>query len=163
MWKIMMVFGMNMVAALAGIPSHAATEAHQQPSVAEVADQEKVAGSVKTLKGEAFIVRDGRRAVPEVGTRLHAQDVIHTGKNGAMGIILRDDTSLSIGPSSELALKAFVFRPKEGLFSSVTRIVRGTLVYITGRIAKLAPGSVTVETPVGVVAVRGTKILVQVD
>lgn len=163
MWKIIMVLGLNMIAALAGIPSHAATESHQPPIVAEAMEQERVAGSVKTLRGDAFIVRDGRRTAPEVGTRLYAQDVLHTGKDGAMGIILRDDTTLSIGPSSELALKEFVFRPKEGLFSSVTRIVKGTLVYITGRIARLAPKSVTVETPVGVIAVRGTKILVKVD
>lgn len=163
MWKILMVLGMNMVAALVGISSHAATEPHPQPPVAEAPDQERVAGSVKTLKGEAFIVRDGRKTAPEVGTRLYPQDVLHTGKNGAMGIILRDDTALSIGPSTELALKEFVFRPKEGVFSSVTKIVKGTLVYITGRIARLSPKSVTVETPVGVIAVRGTKILVKVD
>jgi hypothetical protein len=34
--------------------------------------------------------------------------------------------------------------------------------YFSGRIAKLAPGSVTVETPVGVVGLRGTRLAVSI-
>ncbi|HEY6839476.1 MAG TPA: FecR domain-containing protein [Geobacteraceae bacterium] len=123
---------------------------------------DKVIGSVKTLKGEGVIVREGVTIVPEPGTRLYQTDVVRTGKDGAMGIILRDETALAIGPSSELSLKEFVFRPKEGMFASVVRFVRGTLVYITGQIARLSPDSVKVETPVGFAAVRGTKFLIKI-
>lgn len=162
MWRILMALGVNLLVVLPGISSHALV-ASPPARVAEAADQDKAAGSVKTLKGEAFILRGGERTIPEVGTRLYAQDVLQTGKNGALGIILRDDTSMAIGPSSELSLKEFVYRPKDGLFSSVTGMVKGTLVYISGRIAKLAPGAVKVETPVGIAAVRGTKFMVKVD
>ena len=158
MWRIVIVLCMYVVTALPGVPAEAGTG-----SPSALPDGGKVIGSVKTLKGEAALLREGRKIVPERGTRLYQSDILQTGKDGAMGIILRDDTALSIGPSSELALKEFVFQPKEGLFSSVTRFVRGTLVYISGRIARLSPNSVKVETPVGIAAVRGTKLLVKID
>lgn len=134
------------------------------PAVAASPAADALVGSVKTVKGDVTVSRaSGQRSVPETGTQLYARDVLHTGKNGAVGIILMDETSLALGPSSELSLKEFVYQPKEGLFSSVVHMARGTLVYISGRIARLAPGAVKVETPVGIAAVRGTRFMVKVE
>ena len=77
------------------------------------------AGSVKTLKGEAVILRNGQEIPAELGSRVYAQDVLRTSKGGSLGIILRDDTTVSLGPSSELAMKEFAFKPNEGIFSAV--------------------------------------------
>ena len=125
--------------------------------------QDTVIGSVRSLAGDVFVVHSGQKTIPEIGTRLYVKDVLYTAKNGSMGIVLRDDTAMSIGPSSELVLKEFIFQPKDGLFSSITGFVKGTLVYISGRIARLSPAAATVESPVGIIAVRGTKILVNID
>ncbi len=148
MWRVVMVFAVLVTMTFFGTSAGAVDD--------------KVIGSVKTLKGEGVVVREGVTLVPEPGTRLYQWDVVRTGKDGAMGIILRDETALSIGPSSELSLKEFVFRPKEGVFASVVRFVRGTLVYITGRITKLSPDAAKVETPVGFAAVRGSKFLIKI-
>jgi len=75
---------------------------------------------------------------------------------------LRDDTTLSLGPSSELKMSEFEFKPDEGILGMTLSVARGTLVYISGQIAKLAPGSAQIETPAGVAAVRGTELLVEV-
>jgi hypothetical protein len=122
-----------------------------------------VAGNIRVLRGEAYLLRAGQRLPLAVGTPVQVRDVLHTGPDGSLGLILQDDTALSLGPSSELALKDFQYQPNEGLFANVLGMVKGTLVYISGRIAKLAPASVRVETPVGIVAVRGTKLLVKID
>ena len=119
-------------------------------------------GSIMIVHGEVYILRDGKQLPASVGSPVQVRDVVHTGPDGSMGLVLRDDTSLSLGPSSELALKAFTFQPNEGLYGALIGMVKGTLVYISGRISKLAPGSVKVETPVGIVAVRGTKLLVKI-
>jgi hypothetical protein len=119
-------------------------------------------GSVKIVHGEVFILREGKHLPAAVGSPVQVRDVVHTGPDGSVGLVLRDDTSLSLGPSSELALKSFTFQPNEGLFGALIGMVKGTLVYISGRISKLAPGSVKLETPVGIVAVRGTKLLVKI-
>ena len=77
-------------------------------------------------------------------------------------MVLRDDTTLSPGPSSELKMSEFQSKPDEGILGMTLNVAKGTLVYISGQIAKLAPGSAQIETPAGVAAVRGTKPLVEV-
>ena len=78
-------------------------------------------------------------------------------------MVLRDDTTLSLGPSSEMEMSKFEFQPDEGILGMTLSMAKGSLVYISGQIAKLAPGSAEVETPAGVAAVRGTKLLVNVN
>ena len=119
-------------------------------------------GSIKIVHGDVFILRDGKQLPAVVGSSVQVRDVVRTGLDGSVGLVLRDDTALSLGPLSELALKAFTFQPSEGLFGALIGMARGTLVYISGRISKLAPGSVKLETPVGIVAVRGTKLLIKI-
>jgi hypothetical protein len=131
-------------------------------SLAAPQQDEAVVGTVQIVKGAAFILRGGQRLPAGRGTRLYQQDVIRTEKGGAIGLVLRDETAVSLGPSSELAVREFAYRPSEGVFASVLSFVRGTMVYIAGRIAKLAPSAIRVETPVGVAAARGTKFLVAV-
>jgi hypothetical protein len=121
-----------------------------------------VVGTVKTVKGDARIARAGQTLRAEVGTRLLRNDVLQTGASASLGVVLHDETAIALGPLSELEIKDFAFKPAEGLFASVVAMIKGTMVYVTGRIAKLAPGAIRVETPVGVAAVRGTKILVEV-
>ncbi len=130
--------------------------------VISASDTNKAIGSIKTQEGEAMIVRNVQEIKASIGTRIHAQDVIRTGKKGAVGIVLLDDTTVSLGPKSELKMNEFNFQPSESTFSMAMNMLKGTFVYVSGRMAKLAPESVKVKTPVGVVAVRGTKFLVEI-
>jgi hypothetical protein len=45
----------------------------------------------------------------------------------------------------------------------VLNFVRGVAGYISGRMAKLAPDSIRLETPAAIVGVRGTTVAVQVE
>ncbi len=119
-------------------------------------------GSIKSIDGKVTIVRNGEELPAKAGAKLYEQDVLRTGENASTGVILRDDTTLSLGPSSELAMTEFKFEPKDGLFSMVLNMIKGTFVFASGRISKLAPDSVKLETPVGAIAVRGTKLLIKV-
>ena len=78
-----------------------------------------------------------------------------------MGIILRDDSMLSLGPGSSLFLEKFRFAPAARRFGLVSRLSRGTLEYISGLIGKLSPESVRFDTPVSSIGVRGTHIIVK--
>lgn len=119
-------------------------------------------GSIKTFKGDVLIVRDGAVLPVEVGAAVFQKDLLKTGTNGSMGVILKDDTTLSLGPDSELSLKEYVFEPKGSHFSVVLRILKGTFVYVSGVIGKLAPDSIRLETPDSTIAVRGTRIMIKV-
>ena len=120
-------------------------------------------GYVKTLAGDASIVRGGQRSAAEVGRPLYEKDVLETGKNGALGATLKDNTLLSLGPNSSLALESYLLKPDREAYSLVTRITRGTVQYVSGLIAKLSPNSVQIKTPVATLGVRGTRLLVRVD
>jgi hypothetical protein len=120
-------------------------------------------GSVKTVNGSASIGR-GQSSLPAVvNERVFQGDTLRTGPNGSLGVILKDDTSLSLGPNSVVVIDQFLFAPAEGKLSLVTRMLKGTAVYISGIIAKLSPESVRFETPNATIGSRGTKFLVKVD
>ncbi len=120
-------------------------------------------GRVKTVKGSASIVR-GQSSLPAgVNERVFQGDTLRTGPDGSLGMMLKDDTSLSLGPNSEVVIDQFLFAPAEGKLSLVTRLLKGTAVYLSGVIARLSPQSVRFETPNASIGIRGTRFLVKVD
>jgi hypothetical protein len=127
------------------------------------ADADLTIGHVKTASGAASIVRDGDALPAAPGSALHRADLLETGPDGSMGIMLNDETRLSLGPTSRLSLEKFAFKPETEEYSLVTRMTRGTLLMVSGLIAKLSPESARVETPSGIIGVRGTRFLVRVQ
>ena len=122
----------------------------------------KIVGTVKTVEGPAFIIRHEDRLPAVAGHRLFENDLLQTGQDGSMGVILRDDTVLSLGPDSEIVIDEFVFSPEDGQLSIVTKMLRGTVSYISGKISKISPESARFETPVATIGIRGTHFLVKV-
>jgi len=120
-------------------------------------------GLVKTVSGEASVLRDGRRAAALPGFGLELGDLLATGAGGTLRVILRDDTVLSLGPSSQVRLEQFVFEPAQGNLGMVLRVTRGLIEYLSGRISKLSPGSVRIETPVATLGIRGTHLLARIE
>ncbi len=120
-------------------------------------------GSIKNVQGQATVVR-GQESLPAaVGMRLSRSDLLKTGANGSLGVILRDDTVFSLGPNTEMALADFAFSPAEGKLSLVTRMMRGTAAYLSGQIGRLSPQSVRFETPVATIGIRGTLFGVKIE
>lgn len=120
-------------------------------------------GIIKTMAGQVVVDRDGRAVDAQPNFRLYQGDVIRTGSNGKAGLILEDDTVISMGNGSTLALRDFAFKPNDRKLSFVARVYQGTVSFISGQIAKLAPSLVHIETPNATVGVRGTHLLVRVD
>ena len=124
--------------------------------------QQPAAGRVKVASGAAFIVRGGSAVPVRVGDTVYESDGLRTGTDGRIGIMLNDDTRVSLGPSSEVSLDRFAYAPAEGQLGFVLRVVRGVAAYVSGRIAKLSPDSVHLETPAAIVGVRGTTLALRV-
>ena len=95
-------------------------------------------------------------------TKLLAGDTLTTGSGGSMGVILRDNSTLSLGPESRIVIETFLCSPHEGKFGLLARITRGTMAYLSGLIGKLAPGSARFETPMASIGIRGTRFAVKV-
>lgn len=128
-----------------------------------LAAQSAVIGQVKLSSGVAEVVRGGQVMQATVGLALLESDLIRTGADGRLGVSLRDETRLSFGPRTEFVLAKFAYDPAEDRLGLTMRLVRGTLSYISGRIAKLAPGAVTIETPTSVIGIRGTHLAISAE
>lgn len=127
------------------------------------AQEGQIAGRIKVSSGAAFVVRNGTQLPAQVGQTVYEADGVRTGGDGKIGVTLNDDTRLSLGPNSELKLERFMYTPADSNFSLVLKFVRGAATYVSGRIAKLAPDSVRLETPASIIGVRGTTLAIQVQ
>jgi hypothetical protein len=126
------------------------------------AQQPSAAGRIKVASGSVFILRAGALVPAQAGQVIFEADSLKTGPDGRLGITLKDDTRVSLGPGSEVRVDRFVYAPAEGRMGLVLNVVRGVVAYVSGRIAKLAPDSIRLETPAAVVGVRGTTLALRV-
>jgi hypothetical protein len=120
-------------------------------------------GRIKVVSGSAFILRQNATIPAELGQVVFESDGLRTGADGRIGVTLKDDTRVSLGPNSEARIDRFVYAPAEGRLGFVFNIVRGVAAYVSGQIAKLAPDSIRLETPAAIVGVRGTSLAVRVE
>lgn len=127
-------------------------------SSAGAQQSQTVAGRIKIVSGSAFIVRGGAVIPAQAGQTVFETDAVRTGADGRLGVTLNDETRVSLGPGSEMRVDQFVYAPAEGRFGLVLNVVRGVVAYVSGRIAKLSPDSIRLETPAAVVGVRGTTL-----
>jgi hypothetical protein len=127
-----------------------------------LAQDRPAAGRIKVSSGSAFIVRAGAPVPAQVGQMVFETDGVRTGADGKIGITLNDDTRLSLGPNSELTLERFTYAPADSAFGLALKFVKGAATYVSGRIAKLAPDSIKLETPAAIIGVRGTTLAISV-
>jgi hypothetical protein len=123
----------------------------------------QVIGTVRSVEGTASVQRAGVATPAQVGLPIGETDVLQTGADGRLAVILKDDTRLSLGPDSEVRVDRFLYEPTPGNLALVIRMARGVVAYVSGKIAKLAPDSVRFETPVAAVGIRGTRFAARVE
>ncbi|NNF83992.1 MAG: hypothetical protein HKM29_02425 [Deltaproteobacteria bacterium] len=124
---------------------------------------EETIGVVRNAEGVVTVTR-GEEILPATpGTNLLAGDILATGPDGTLGVIFRDNSTLSLGPESRLSIDEFLFSPAEGKLGLLARISRGTMAYLSGLIGKLAPESARFETPTASIGIRGTYFAVRVE
>ena len=127
-----------------------------------VAQDRPAAGRIKVSSGDAYVLRDGAQTPAQLGQVVYESDGLRTGAGGKIGVTLNDDTRLSLGPNSELKLEKFTFAPADSNFSLVLKFIKGASTYVSGRIAKMAPGATRLETPAAIIGVRGTTLAINV-
>ena len=84
-----------------------------------------------------------------------------TGADGSVGITFIDNSLLSAGPNSVLAIDRFAFdsTTHQGAFEASLK--KGTLAVVSGKIAKQSPDAMKVQTPAAILGVRGTEFVVR--
>ena len=123
--------------------------------------QARPAGYVKVVTGTAVIVRNGAGMPARPGDAVFENDELRTGVDGRLGVTLKDDTRVGLGPNSDIDLSEFKFSPAEGQLGLVMKLLRGVAAFVTGRIGELKPDAVRIETPATIVGVRGTYFVIR--
>lgn len=132
-------------------------------AVVSLVDASTSVAIVKKVSGSAAIVRQGQTIPATHGLEVWENDMLRTGRNGSIGILFNDDTLLSMGPGSVLVIDEFVFAPKQGKFSIVIKMVKGTAAYLSGLISRLSPDSAHFKTPTASIGIRGTQFVIKVE
>jgi hypothetical protein len=119
--------------------------------------------SLRKTKGDVIIERVGNIVKAEEGAAVYSNDTVKTGADGSVGIIFKDNSRISLGPNSRLELKKFIFKPATGQFSMVNKLTKGTASLVSGKMSKLSPESVVLETPTSTIGTRGTTVNVKIN
>ncbi|MEJ2378012.1 MAG: FecR domain-containing protein [Pseudolabrys sp.] len=95
----------------------------------------------------------GRSRALAAGNSIFSNEHIRTGDASSAQILLRDKTSLSIGPRADLTLDRFVYNPDRSTGRVVLSATQGAFRFITGA---QNPTHYTIKTPVANLGLRGT-------
>ena len=118
---------------------------------------------IKNVRGETVVKRENAILPAEKGEQLLRRDVIQTGASGTLGVSFNDGTRVSVGPKSVLVIDDYLFQPSEKVFRFDLTLQKGTAVFESGKIGKLAPEKVNFRVPQGVIGIRGTKFVVEAE
>ena len=121
------------------------------------------AGVVKTVRGSATVERGSSKVALAPGSRVNPGDRLVTGTDGYVGVTMRDDTLLTVGPNAALSLDEYAFDPKTHDGNFLVSLGKGMLSVVTGLIAKRSPDSFVVRTRVSTMGVRGTEFIVEAN
>jgi hypothetical protein len=135
---------------LAGALALAIAFSLETPAPASADVKIGVAGAVK----DQVTATIGTSSAPlNTGHDLFTDETISTGQSGTAQLLFLDETSISIGPQSDVKLDRFVYDPQRQAGSVVFETSRGVLRFISG---SQRPGTYELKTPVATIGFRGT-------
>ncbi|NQV47656.1 MAG: FecR domain-containing protein, partial [Rhodospirillaceae bacterium] len=119
-------------------------------------------GQVETLTGMVHIVHtDGTETPLAIGGPVYQGDVIATGDDGAVGVVLADQTVFSMAENGRITLDEMVFDAATQDGSVALTASEGIFTFVSGMVAKTNPDAMTIETPLATIGIRGTQLGVE--
>ena len=120
-------------------------------------------GQVKVLSGTVHVQRGNQSLPLKVGSPIQQADLLVTGADGSVGVTFTDNSLLSVGPNSALAIDRYAFDTTTHAGQFDASLKKGTLAVVSGKMVKQTPGTMRVHTPTSIMGVRGTEFAVRVD
>lgn len=117
----------------------------------------------KNVSGAMKVVREGATLAAAPGMPLFMADKVVSEPGSSAGMVFKDGTLLTVGPSTEIQIRDYAFEPKNSKYEFSVYLAKGTAIYSSGKIGKLSPESVKVNTPTATVGVRGTRFIINAD
>jgi hypothetical protein len=91
----------------------------------------------------------------------HIGDLVVSGPNSALQVLLKDKTVFTLGANTRITIDKFVFDPDRGASDVSLAVTRGVFRFMSGPSLHGA-GRNAITTPVGSIGVRGTIVLLAV-
>jgi len=92
---------------------------------------------------------------------VYTNEVVHTGKQMSTALLFLDKTRLQVGASSDVVLDRYVYDPNSNIGAVAVNFGSGIFRFVTGKMKN--KDGYDLKTPSGVMAIRGTKLIVYVD
>lgn len=114
-------------------------------------------GVASAVRNEVFVKSESDTAPrgAEIGTDIKLKDLVTSGDQSAMQVLLLDETTFTIGPRAEMVIDRFVYDPDAQGGEMTATVAKGAFRFMSGKTAK-NPENVRVNTPVASMGIRGT-------
>ncbi|OEJ68374.1 FecR domain-containing protein [Magnetovibrio blakemorei] len=120
---------------------------------------EQPIGQVENLQGTVTAIRaDGTRVELKVGDPVYQGDILETGADGSIGVILADETTFSMAEDGRMVLDEMVYDPGTQEGSVSLSVMQGVFTFVSGQVAKTDPDAMSLHTPVATIGIRGTQV-----
>ena len=118
---------------------------------------------VKSVNGSVKVTRHQVTFEASAGMVLLVSDQLVSSPGSSAAMVFRDGTLLTLGSSADMLVRDYLFEPKDAKYAFGVYLAKGSAIYSSGKIGKLAPQSVKVDTPTATVGVRGTRFLIEAN
>ena len=110
-------------------------------------------GTAVAVRNQVTAAQTGQERRLAVGNAVFQDDLVRTGVDSIAQLLFADQTTLSVGPRSEIRLDRYVYDPSRSVGDVAVSLTSGALRFISGQ---QDPRSYQVRTPVATIGVRGT-------
>ncbi len=118
---------------------------------------------IKSVTGSVKVMRQQNTIEASAGTTLLVSDRVVSAPGASAAVVFLDGTLVTLGSASDILVRDYVFEPKDANYAFSVYLAKGSAIYASGKIGKMAPQSVKVETPTATVGVRGTRFLIEAN
>ena len=110
-------------------------------------------GAAVAVRNQVTGSRDGQDRALAAGNHVFQNERISTGADSVAQLMFTDQTTLSVGPRSQVTLDRFVYDPNRSTGDVAVSFATGAMRFVTG---SQDPQSYQVRTSVATIGVRGT-------
>ena len=117
----------------------------------------ELAGTITRVRGDATAQSAGQTHTLAQNAKVYVGDEIRAGRETRIEMTMIDETKLTLGDNSRLAIDAYVFSPEKNAGAGTVRVIEGVFRAATGKLAKVDGAPFQVKMPVSTLGIRGTE------
>ncbi|OJX74789.1 cadherin-like domain-containing protein [Magnetospirillum sp. 64-120] len=143
------------------MPIQTAPVAEPKLPVIQVADGKtaQVIGKVSAIQGDAWIVRGGQKIAATAEAPLIKGDSVESADGSQISLVFADRSTFVLKDKGLIGLDDFTYDPATKTGSESILVAQGGFSFVSGDIAKSAPGAAKVATPAMSIGIRGTTVV----